>query len=101
MTLKVGYGSGVVTAMNLRGQLSKLRVPLNILLAHITGKSFGLLVISCVKRATLNCKCSPVYEFLKDCSTVLAVNTLQAVVSPGRALRYEGRETTASIRLLL
>ena len=54
MTLKVGYGSGVVTAMNLRGQLSKLRVPLNILLAHITGKSFGLLVISYVKRATLN-----------------------------------------------
>ena len=30
MTLKVGYGSDVVTAMNLRGQLSKLRVPLNI-----------------------------------------------------------------------
>ena len=30
MTLKVGCGSGVVTAMNLRGQLSKLRVPLNI-----------------------------------------------------------------------
>jgi len=30
MTLKVGYGSGVVTAMNLRGQLSKLRVPLSI-----------------------------------------------------------------------
>ena len=30
MTLKVGYGSGVVTAMNLRGQLGKLRVPLNI-----------------------------------------------------------------------
>ena len=27
--------------------------------------------------------------------------TLQAVVSPGRTLRYEGRETTASIRLLL
>ena len=30
MTLKVGYGSGVVTAMNLRGKLGKLRVPLNI-----------------------------------------------------------------------
>ena len=27
--------------------------------------------------------------------------TLQAVVSPGRTLHYEGRETTASIRLLL
>ena len=27
--------------------------------------------------------------------------TLQAVVSPGRTLSYEGRETTASIRLLL
>ena len=27
--------------------------------------------------------------------------TLQAVVSPGRTLHYEGKETTASIRLLL
>ena len=29
------------------------------------------------------------------------ITTLQAVVSPGRTLRYQGRETTASIRLLL
>ena len=29
------------------------------------------------------------------------VSTLQAVVSPDRTLRYVGRETTASIRLLL
>ena len=29
------------------------------------------------------------------------ITTLQAVVSPGQTLRYEGRETTASIRLLL
>ena len=32
---------------------------------------------------------------------ILPVDTLQAVVSPGRTLRYEGRDTTASIRLLL
>ena len=32
---------------------------------------------------------------------IIKENTLQAVVSPGRTLRYEGRETTASIRLLL
>jgi len=31
----------------------------------------------------------------------LVGHTLQAVVSPGPTLRYEGRETTASIRLLL
>ena len=31
----------------------------------------------------------------------LLFSTLQAVVSPGHTLRYEGRETTASTRVLL
>ena len=34
-------------------------------------------------------------------TSIANCDTLQAVVSPGRTLRYEGMETTASIRLLL
>ena len=53
MTLKVGYSSGVVTAMNLRGQLSKLRVPLNIISPYY-GEVFWVISNFMCKMATLN-----------------------------------------------